>query len=371
MKNFIHTTFVGALSSLRSIHAIDTERIGCIELSRMGDVCAMLPALRLLRNNFPQSDITVVVQQPYAEFLRRLDISTGVIGIENRSIRQTVRILRKRNSTLACSMSPATTNALCALLGARAAIGYLGPPLTLPGILDRSTVTGIGAEIIRQEFHMESLYQRGVKICRSLGITEDPTSSIITIDSNWESTSLGFLRALDLTTHSDYIVLHPFAGWKFREWPVERWRQLLEMIARSTPYECVLISSSDERARLEAVVKENHRIRYAIGLPVEHLAVLLKRSTGYIGNDSGPLHVAVALGVPTIGLYGPAAPKFTGPPGAHSTDLFKQLECSPCSQRRCVRPHNSCMMQLDSESVFHAIEKLFGTTYVQSGGHSS
>jgi ADP-heptose:LPS heptosyltransferase len=371
MKNFIHRTLVALLSSIRPVHAIDPAQIGCIELSRMGDVLAMLPALRLLRASFPSSKITVVVQQSYAEFLRRLAIVDEVIGIGNRSIHQTVHILRDRNVTLTCSMSPATTNACCALLGARAAIGYLGPPLTLPGILDRNAVTGIGAEIIREEFHMENLYTRGVKICRSLGITDEPQSSNITIDSDWENTSLDVLRALDLTTHSDYIVLHPFAGWEFRAWPAERWRQMLEILIRATPNECVLISSKGERTRLETIAKENHRVRYAVGLPMEHLAVLLKRSAGYIGNDSGPLHVAAALGVPTVGLFGPAAPKFTGPPGDHSAYLFRQLECSPCSQQRCVRPHNSCMMQLDTESVLDAIEKLFGPTYVQSRGHGS
>ena len=179
------------------------------------------------------------------------------------------------------------------------------------------------------------------------------------------------MHALDLAIHSDYIILHPFAGWEFRSLPAERWKQLLEIIVRKTPFECVLISSGAEREQLEAIAGGNNRIHYAAGLPIEHLAVLIKRSKGFIGNDSGPLHIAAAIGIPVVGLFGPAAPQFTAPPGGHSSYLFRQLECSPCSQRRCVRPQNSCMMQLDPDSIFNSIEKIFSTTYVQTRGENS
>ncbi len=371
MKIIFHTAIVTLVKYTRPVHAIDPGRIACIELSRMGDVLAMLPALRLLRNNFPSSEFIVVVQQSYAEFLRRIRIAEEVIGIENRSILHTINTLRKREITLTCSMSPATTNALCALFGARTSIGYLGPPHTLAGIFDRSAVTGIGTEVIRQEFFMENIYQRGTKICRALHILDDPLSAAIPTDVEWERSSLDALEALDLAPHSAYIILHPLAGWEFRAWPGDRWRQLIEKIVRNTPFECVLISSSAERAQLEKIAQEIPRVRYAAGVPMEHLAILMKRSAGFVGNDSGPLHIAAAFGVPVVGLFGPAAPLFTAPLSGSGIYFFQQLECSPCSQRRCVRPHNSCMMQLDPDSIFDAIEKLFGKTYVQSREHDS
>ena len=371
MKKFLHTAVVRWISSIRSVHAIDPGRIACIELSRMGDVLVMLPALRLLRTGFPSSEIIAVVQQPYAGFLRLLGIVDGVIGIEKRNILSTVKILRTREVTLACSMSPATTNAFCALFGARASIGYLGAPDTLPGILDRSTVTGIGAEVAGHDYFMENLYQRGAKICRSLGIQTEPLPTAMAIDADWEHASVEILHTLDLAIHSNYIILHPLAGWEFRMWPVERWRRLLEMIIGRTTFDCLLISSANERARIEAIAPGNPRIRCVAGLPVEHLAVLMKRSAGFIGNDSGPIHIAAALGIPVIGLFGPADPRYTAPTFGHCRYFFQRLECSPCSQRRCVRPRNSCMMQLDPDSIFNAIEEFFGTPSVQTGGRNS
>jgi ADP-heptose:LPS heptosyltransferase len=366
MKNFFHRVIIKLIGSMRPVHAIDTGRIACIELSRLGDVMVMLPALRLLRANFRSSEIIVVVRQSYMELLRRMQIADEVIGIEGRNILGAIKTLRDRDITLACSMSPATTNALCALFGARASIGYLEPPRTLPGILDKSVVTGISAKIIRQEYFMENLYQRGVKICRALGFPDEPILPIEITDSVWERSSLDALRALDLAIHSPYIILHPLAGWEYRTWSVDRWRKLIEKIVRETHYKCILISSGNERDQLEKIAEGIPRVHYAAGVPLEHCAILMKRSWGFVGNDSGPLHLAASIGVPVIGLYGPAAPRFTAPTVGRNIFLFRQLECSPCSQRRCIRPEDSCMMQLDPDSVFDAIIKLFNTAHVQT-----
>ncbi|MGD0338453.1 MAG: glycosyltransferase family 9 protein [Bacteroidota bacterium] len=371
MKNIVHTAIVTLIKYLRPVHAIDPERIACIELSRMGDVLAMLPALRLLRTNFPSSEIIIVVQQSYAELFRRIRVADEVIGIEKRRIIHTIDALRKRDVTLTCSMSPATTNALCALFGAKSSIGYLGPPRTLPGILDKSVVSGIGAEVIRQEYFKENIYQRGVKICRALRIPVEPLQAIITTNVDWENSSLDVLRSLDLAIRSAYIILHPLAGWKYRSWPGDQWNRLIEKIVRNTLFECVLISSSTERKQLEQIAQKTPRVHYASGLPMEHLAVLIKRSAGFVGNDSGPLHMAAALGTPVIGLFGPAAPVFTAPLNGNGFYFYQQLECSPCNQRRCIRPHDSCMMQLNPDSIFETIEKLFGKTSVQAGEHNT
>lgn len=367
MKNIVHRAIVSFVKNTRPVRAIDPERIACIELSRLGDVMAMLPALRLLRTNFPSSEITPVVQQPYAELLRRVAITDSVIGMERRSILRTIDTLRKRSVTLTCSMSPATTNAMCALFGAPLCIGYFGVPHTLPGIFDKSFVTGIGTKVIPQVFFKENIYQRGVKVCRSLGVRDEPVFTAIPIGSSWQDSSLPALRALDLAIDSGYILLHPFAGWEYRAWPAVCWRKLIATIVRSTQFECVLISAASERPQLEKIGEGIPRVRYASGMPLEDLAVLMKRSAGFIGNDSGPLHLAAACGVPVIGLFGPADPVFTAPLDGNGVHFFRQLECSPCFQRRCVRPHNSCMMQLDPDSIFEAIEKLFGRNYVQAG----
>ncbi len=357
MRNFLHRLALGLIGPIRPIGPITFDRIACIELSRMGDVMAMLPAINALRSRHPSSYFAVAVRHEYAELLRRAHVADEVLGVRRRNI---VRRLRERKITLACSMSPSTTNAMAALFGSKQSVGYLSTPKSLPGISETSVVSAIGAEIMPRSVHHMNIYLRAMEVCQTLGIGEEFRLETISIDQEWERISRPGLRSLDSIVQSPYIVLHPFSGWKFRSWPAERWRRLVELIIGKTKLGCVCISSKAEEASLRRIVDPGSRIGIATGLSLVDLAVLIKKSRVFVGNDSGPLHLAAAIGVPVVGLYGPASPSYTAPPAGQGHYLFHQMECSPCPQRRCIRPNDTCMMQIDHESVFEAIERATG-----------
>jgi heptosyltransferase-2 len=85
---------------------------------------------------------------------------------------------------------------------------------------------------------------------------------------------------------------------------------------------------------------------------------LLSICDAFAGNDSGSMHVAGALGKPTVGIYGSTRADRTGPLGDRTRVIYKKIECSPCLQRTCKFGHYDCLKQIQPEEVVAALETL-------------
>lgn len=155
------------------------------------------------------------------------------------------------------------------------------------------------------------------------------------------------------------VGMSPGANWLTKRWPTERFAELARR-ALAQGWQVAVTGSHDE-APLAALVRE--RAPGAVDLTgVVSLAALggfLRRCTAFVANDSGPMHLARALGVPTLALFGSTPPgqfDFTG----HSL-LFAGVPCSPChyyGRRSCPRRHFRCMLDLDVGMAWHALEGL-------------
>ena len=159
-----------------------------------------------------------------------------------------------------------------------------------------------------------------------------------------------------------YIVVHPFAGWSYRTWPVENFEQLIRRILESHTDLILVIGGENDRGRLKFLMEafnEDRRVRFGIGLPLNDLARVIAKARLFIGADSGPLHVAAAVGAPSIGLFGPAPPELTGPPVAMNSYVYKKVECSPCDQEDCVRKWNPCMSLISVNEVIERVSRFF------------
>jgi len=96
------------------------------------------------------------------------------------------------------------------------------------------------------------------------------------------------------------------------------------------------------------------------------MANVIARADLFIGCDSGPIHLATFLGVRSIGLYGPAAPELTRPVWSNSVmfrGLYHPVDCSPCDQRRCVRPGATCMGLISVGEVAETAKAILGASH--------
>jgi heptosyltransferase-2 len=157
------------------------------------------------------------------------------------------------------------------------------------------------------------------------------------------------------------IAIAPAAAYgPAKEWPAEEFALLVDQVREKIDAECVLVGAPSERAKCEAVaaLSSNGCLVAAGETSVGELIALLSLSTAFIGNDSGAMHLASALGIPTVGIFGSTNPIRTGPEGTSSRVIWHRLECSPCLARTCRYGHYNCLRQIEPEEVLEALESV-------------
>jgi heptosyltransferase-2 len=171
----------------------------------------------------------------------------------------------------------------------------------------------------------------------------------------------GRRRLLEIGLHLDRPVVGVHAGGLYgraKHWGDERYVDVIQRL-RLEGFDVVLLTSPGERAQAERIATTCN------GVPmvghdgdVLELAAAMLHCAAIVTNDSGPLHVAAALAVPSIAIFGPTDPERTVIPGA--TRVIRQhLGCQPCYQRECPLKHHGCMTSVTVDEVFDAAVGLF------------
>ena len=158
--------------------------------------------------------------------------------------------------------------------------------------------------------------------------------------------------------------VHPGAGNEMKQWPEQNFISLIELLVTRGGVNVVLVGGPDEveiGGRILSALGRPAAIRSVIGeLSLAGLAGLLSHCSLYVGNDSGPKHIAAAVGIPTVGIHsGTVDPTEWGPMGPRAVAVARQMSCSPCYLNRladCVRGL-ACIRQIDPAVVFGACRR--------------
>jgi len=153
------------------------------------------------------------------------------------------------------------------------------------------------------------------------------------------------------------------ASAKYKRWPVAHYAQLIDKIVENFDAAIILMGDSkEEELCRELVAQVNFPIHFGVGeTSLLGMAALLMRCQGAIVNDGGPLHVAEAVGVKTVSIFGPVDPQVYGPfPVANHTVVEKGLPCQPCYRRFRMANcgHISCLAELSVEEVYRKVRGL-------------
>lgn len=348
LRRLFNAGLQGALLLLgrrwRPIPSESVQRIVVLELTRLGDVCAAASLLQPLQRAYPLAKIEMVVQEAYTGLLEdEVDEVHGLPGA-GWAFLQGAWALRKRlmgPSLMVVSASPAIRHSVLVWLSRPGwALGFLFPPrpslrYDTPGRLSAWGIEGAAAADWTGEGH---LLERCQAVLRAGGIKASlPTP---------------FLRAAaERRFGSRRVVLHAGANWQWRRWPLERFAALAEAL-QVRGFDCVLIP-----AEAGPLLSAPAGVRVAEGLSLVQLRELLAGALLFIGNDSGPMHLAAALGTPCLALFGPNLVERSGPwplpsqPESPHVALREPVPCSPCGQTVCVQPHDWCMAKLSLARV--------------------
>ena len=303
----------------------------------VGDAVMCLPALAAIRNRFPQARITILAKSWVADLYARETFADEVILYQPDGRRRMIRELRARRFDCAILLQNAFEAALIAWL-ARIPnrIGYNRDGRGF--LLTRAVRPPKRGEIPRHErfYYLELLRRAGL-------IEALPESERIELEP-------------PKIERQHLIGVSPGAAYGgAKRWLAERFAEAASQIARERNSSIALFGSKDEREicdQIEAAVRmRGHRVANYAGRT--SLAEFIELAAGcevFLTNDSGAMHVASALGVPTIAIFGATDDAATGPTGPLARVVREPVECSPCLLRECPIDHR-CMTRVSAERV--------------------
>jgi ADP-heptose:LPS heptosyltransferase len=157
-----------------------------------------------------------------------------------------------------------------------------------------------------------------------------------------------------------FVIIHAGARKALRKW--NGYPQLATYL-RQRGLDIVFTGDHTEVSEIKKLQQQIPFQTYSIAglFNLTELSALLSMSKLFMGNESGPLHIAAVSGAPALGLYGPGEPHVFYPWGKHTAVIHHILECNPCDQIHCVHPDNTCMQRIQLQEVVEKVERLLSS----------
>jgi lipopolysaccharide heptosyltransferase II len=361
---------------LRRPHDLDQAEVREIAVAKfagMGSMIEALPLLRALKARFPQARIRFVTSIGCRPLVERMPYVDGGYYVDDRglvrlgvSVVRALAALNRRRPDLYFDLEVYSRFASLMAIGSRAMnrYGFYRHSTWFKGGLYTYLIFFNARHPVRQVY---------LQMGRAAGIAADAPDQLEPILVRQEDRDRLAERNLlppAGTAGPALVVINPNASDLLleRRWPADHVAELIEKVA-ATGRRIVLIGSPSEAAHVErvlALVKPEVRsgvINTAGRLSLAELFALLERADVVVTNDTGPMHMAVSLGRPTVCLFGPVSPSHYGFREANVAVLSHPVYCSPCvheiEQPPCLG-ENECMRLIRPEEVLAAVEGLLG-----------
>lgn len=161
-------------------------------------------------------------------------------------------------------------------------------------------------------------------------------------------------QAETLAASGPYAVLVPGARWKTKIWPAESFGKVASML----PLRSVVVGGSSDKVMAEKVASHSDEKTVSVvgQTGLKELIEIIRVAEVVITNDTGPMHIAAALNVPVIAIFGPTSPAKTGPYGIGHVVLQSKADCVPCFKKDCV--DFRCMNEITPEVVIHEVKRV-------------
>ncbi len=332
----------------------DTPRILISRLSAVGDSVLTLPMLCALRAEFPGAYIAWVTERAAGSLLRGHRALDDLIVVPKgflkspAQVRQLRAELRSRHFDIALDPQSLAKSALVSYLsGAKRRIGFSKPRgRELSWWLNRELVTAT----------REHLVDAQLELLQPLGIDSPAVQFDLPIPAAAEARVESILRSLHLGC--DFIAINPGAGWNSRLWSNYRYGRVARTMGEryQVPSLVLWAGEHEHQWAKEIVACSGGRAVLAPSTSLPELAAIMRRSRMYLGSDTGPLHIAAAVGTSCVGLFGTTRPPFSGAYGPQHIALQKRYQDGTCRYRR--RAPNDAMLEIDIDTVVAACEQL-------------
>ena len=347
------------LPNLRPLPPPRPHRIIVKTVNWLGDLVMSGPALHAIHDTFPGAHLAVLVRRELASFFDGAmwvnevipyRLRGGVAGLlDQLSI---VSRIRGGHFDLAVVFPNSFQSALWMLLaGVQRRAGYEADRRGF--MLSHKVAPRADVENAHQVYHWLTM------VAETIGAKGAAEAYHLDVNLQSRDKMRAWLANRRARPERPLIALAPVAAYgPAKEWPVDRYAALADILAERHGAECVLVGGIDDRPQCERIAAQckSGALIAAAETTVGELIALLSLCHGFAGNDSGCMHLAGALGVPTVAVFGSTNPMRTGPMGPHCTVIYRGLECSPCLARTCRFGHYDCLRDIAAEEVAGALE---------------
>ena len=314
-----------------------------IKPSSMGDIVQALPVLTALKEAWPQAHVSWLVARPFAGILEghpRLD--TVVVFDRRRFARFTLSAtvaaefvaflqgLRRRRFTTVIDLQGLLRSGIFALAsGAPRRVGFREAREGAPLFYTDEVSVG------RRDMHAVDRY---LAVARRLGLAMPKATDHLPASAEARQAIRERLTGMGLAPTEPYAVVCAYARWPTKQWPPERFARVLDTLRSETGARAVLVGSADAVANARTISDrmDERPIDLTNRTTLKELVAVIAEARAMVTNDSGPMHVAAAVGTPVVAIFGPTNPDRTGPYGPGHRVLAGRAACSPCYRRQCL-----------------------------------
>lgn len=351
------------------------KRILVIRLDLIGDLVLSLTVVRALKRTYPGAEIDLLATPGSAKVALHDPNLTGIITYDPniwhrpkalvqlknwREARKLLRRLRACQYDLAVSVYGNWAATLAVLSGAKRRVGYRSE--SYPGFMTDNVPGGIPGRW-RHWAPLDDKHE--VDYCLALaqaaGATLTPADRIpqLYVDEQSRQEIEQLLLQEGAQQGKSLIVCHVCSNnGQSKRWPIPYWATLIDRLIREESSQIVLTGTPNDLPIVKSVISRMHE--HAIDLAgktnLTQLTALLQQADLVISGDSGPMHMAVAVGAPLIAIHGPTNPSLGGPVSPDATILRSDIWCSPCYNARdpadCRFFTTQCMKDISPAQVF-------------------
>ncbi len=351
-------------------------KILVLAIRAIGDMVLVTPAIRALAEAYPGSAVSVVTEAFAADVFEANPRISEIVAIDRWSLRGLpwyrklatdaawLRRIRRSRYEIAVDL-------FCGPRSAQMAWISGAPVRVAEGVRGRRAFY---TRTVAVEHAGRHLVEQKMQIVRALaGEVATPAPEIFLR----EEERRGAEEKLRLATGRDggaLVGLFPGAGWVHKQWPAERFAEFADRLAARGCRVAVIGGPRDGEAcrRVAEKAGSHPAILSGIGRLRETIA-LIDRMALFVSNDTGPMHIAAGLGIPTVGLFGPSDATKYRPWGEHTRMVSANLPCSPCPQDEdtCVlhgREKAECMKTISVDEVYATASDLLDRKASATGG---
>lgn len=331
----------------------DFQRILLIKPSSLGDIVHTLPVVAALKQRWPHAHLSWVVKRQWAELVERVDGVDRVWPAEPTLSGwfAQARALRAERWDLVIDLQGLFRSAAIARLsGGPMVVGFANGREGSPWFYTHRV------SVPRQDMHAVDRYLLAAEVVGAPW-PGAPLFRFKMLEAD-QAAVRSISQRIGLPIDKPWVAMHVSARWVTKRWPLHSFAAVADRLVEEGVGPVVAIGGPDERRDVEELktLTKKPIIDAAGAVPLGCLPMFLSKAAAMITSDSGPMHVAAAVGTPLVALFGPTSPIRTGPYGRGHTVLTRDVACRPCFSRVCRHfPTMECLHEITPQDVVKAV----------------